>query len=136
MIHILKELQQALIDNGCENVYLAYDALPVEKKGKFFTVIALRNYESTVPVYSYTMRYIPFSAELEINVTAPEGSTMEELCNYYDEKIRDTMLKIAGSRCYVNRLNLNADKKINRLVLTAVITVGGMRIISKEELYD
>ena len=93
MIHILKELKQVLIDNGCENVYLAYDALPVEKKGKYFTVIALKNFETTVPAYSLTMIYVPFSAELEINVTAPEGSTMEELCNYYDEKSATPLLK-------------------------------------------
>lgn len=134
MIHILNELKQALIDNGCEDVYLAYDALPVEKKGKYFTVIALKSFETTVPVYSLTMVYIPFSAELEINVTAPEGSTMEELCNYYDEKIRDAVVKISGSSSYMSRLTLNADKKINRLVITAVMTVGGMRKISREEL--
>lgn len=133
MIHILNELKQALVDNGCDNVYLAYDALPVEKKGKFFTVVALKCFETTVPVYSRTTVCVPFSAELEINVTAPENCSMESLCNYYDEKIRGAVLKISGSSSYMSRLTLNADKKINRLVLTAVMSVGGMRKISEEE---
>lgn len=134
MIHILNELKQALTDNGCENVYLAYDAVPVETKGKYFTVVALKSFETTVPVYDLTMVYVPFSAEVEINVTAPEGRAMEELCNYYDENIRDSVLKISGSSSYMSRLTLNADKKINRLVITAVMTVGGMRKIAREEL--
>lgn len=133
MIHILNELKQALTDNGCENVYLAYDALPVEKKGKYFTVIALRSFETTVPVCTIDMTCIPFTAELEINVTAPERSTMEELCNYYDEKIRDAVVNISGMSSYMSRLTLNADKKINRLAITAVMKVCGMRRISKEE---
>lgn len=132
MLHILNEVKQALIDNDCENVYLAYDALPVEKKGKYFTVVALKNFETTVPIYSPTLTCIPFSAELEINVTASEGSTMEELCNYYDEKIRDAVVNISGLNSYMSRLTLDADKKINRLVITAIMKVGGVRKIPKE----
>ncbi len=129
MIHILNEVKQALIDNGCENVYLAYDALPIEKKGKYFTVVGLKNFETGTPMYYSNLTSIPFSAELEINVTASEGSTMEELCNYYDEKIRDAIVNISGTDSYMSRLTLNADKKINRLVITAVMKVGGIRKI-------
>ena len=72
LTEIIDSVVNALRGNGADEVYSAFDAKPVEKKNRgIFTTVGISAFESTTPIYTYNMIYLPFKAEIEINVTAP-----------------------------------------------------------------
>ena len=71
MRDILSQFKAALIAAGNENVYLAFDALPVRGKGGCFTVVGMKSFEASAPVYSQYTIFLPFKAEVEVSVYAP-----------------------------------------------------------------
>ncbi len=132
MIDVINALKQELAESGAENVYSAFDALPVASKGKFFTVIGIRNFECSTPVYSQYTIYMPFKAELEIKVIAPESSSMEKICNYYQSEIGGVIDKLSGLSSYISGMSIKHDKNIGRLVLIVTVSAGGMKKIERE----
>ena len=64
MRDILNAFKVALLAAGNENVYLAFDALPVRGKGGHFTVLGIKSFEATTPVYSQFTVFMPFRAEV------------------------------------------------------------------------
>lgn len=132
MIDIINTVKQELIDNGTENVYSAFDAIPVSSKGKFFTVIGVKNFECSTPIYSQYTIYMPFRAELEIKVLAPENTSMEEICTYYESEVGGVINKLSGLSSNISRMSVKQDKNIGRLVLTVTLSAGGMKKIQRE----
>lgn len=132
MIDIINTVKQELIESGTENVYSAFDAIPVLSKGKLFTVIGMKNFECSTPVYSQYTIYMPFKAELEIRIFAPESSSMEEVCNYYDSKVGGVINGLSGLSSNISGMSVKQDKNIGRLVLTVTVSAGGMKKIQRE----
>ena len=79
MLDVLRELKTALENAGNENVYYAFDTIPVSAKGKMLTVIGAKSFEAMTPVYSEFLIYMPFKTELEISAAAPENCSMTQL---------------------------------------------------------
>ncbi len=132
MIDIINEVKQEFINGGVENVYSAFDAIPVSNKGKIFTVIGMKKFECSMPIYSQYTIYMPYKAELEIKVLAPESSTMEELCNYYETEISGIVNSFTGISSNISGISVKQDKNISKLVLTVNISAGGMKKIQRE----
>ena len=62
----LDSIKEKLRQAGVTNVYSAFDALPVEKKGEVFTVVGIGAFETSKPVYSQFNVYLPFKTEIEV----------------------------------------------------------------------
>ena len=58
---IIEVLEQA----GNENVYSAFDAYSIDKKGSLFTVVSVGAFETSAPIYSMYYAYLLFSFRLE-----------------------------------------------------------------------
>lgn len=132
MIEVVNAVKQKLAESGAENVYSAFDAIPVVSKGRFFTVIGIKNFECSKPVYSQYTIYMPFTAEIEIKIHAPENNTMQELCEYYENNIDGAISGISGLSSRVSGMSVKQDKNIGRLVLNVVFSAGGMKKIDRE----
>ncbi|MBO7395733.1 MAG: hypothetical protein J6U16_06400 [Ruminococcus sp.] len=134
MRDILNELKSALLAEGNQDVYLAFDALPVRGKGGLFTVIGIKSFETTVPVYSLSNVFLPFKAEAEVSVYAPEEEDMQSLCRYFEERVRPALDGLASLTTRICRLNIRHDGSIRRLVLTAGVSVSGVRRTARASL--
>lgn len=132
MIDIINKIKQEIKEKGTEDIYSAFDAIPVSLKGDFFTVIGFRNFESLTPIYSQYTIYIPFKAELEITVTAPKNATMEEIYNYYEIKIGRIIDSICGLTNNICRMAVKPDNSMKRFVLSVGLSLEGMKKIDRE----
>lgn len=129
---IISAAVNALRSCGADNVYSAFDAYPTELKSRgFFTVVGTGGLEYSAPVYSYSTVYLPFKARAEISVTAPECSTMSGLYTYYDSKIAPAIDQLSDLSGRLTKLSLKHDSNIGRLVLTAEVSVSGIRHIER-----
>ena len=132
---IIDSVAEALSESGVDEVYSAFDAIPIDNKSKsFFTTVGISAFESSVPIYTYFMIYLPFKAELEINVTAPKNISMEQLYSYYDEKIQPVVHRLEGLSCSVKKLSLRYDTNVQRLVLCARLSASGMTKFERSSL--
>ncbi len=77
MQEIISQIKQSFILEGGENIYTAFDAVPIRDKGKFFTVLSIGGYEASAPIYNADKIYMPVKAELLVTVLAPENCTQE-----------------------------------------------------------
>ncbi|MDE6665503.1 MAG: hypothetical protein K2K14_04845 [Ruminococcus sp.] len=124
---IISEIIEKLSQNGVTPVYSAFDAVSVEKKNRsFFTVVNLGSFELQTPVYSEFTAFVPYKADIDINVTAPENYRMEKLYNYFSENVQPAVMKFSGMNCSVRKISIKHDSNINRFVLTARLSISGM----------
>lgn len=129
---IISEAAAKLRAHGAAPVYSAFDAVPVElKSGGIFTVIGVRSFESTVPIYSLSTIFLPFKAELEIKVTAPENYSAEQIYAYFSERIAPAAAELSGLGSFLKQITVKFDSNINRLVLTAVVSAVGTTKIER-----
>lgn len=133
MTDIINTIKQILVDNGTENVYSSFDALPIETKGSFFTVIGIKKLEYSKPVYSEFIIYMPFRAEIEISVLAPLSSSIDEICSYYKSEIKKSIQNIAGFNTCISDVSVKQDKNIGRFVLKVTVSADGIRRIEREQ---
>lgn len=134
MRDILNEVRAALVSRGNENVFYAYDTVPANRKGEFYTLLGIKSYEAMTPVYSQYTVFMPFKAEIEITVSAPLLTSMSALYGYFEEKIQpaiDDMSGLSGRLC---RLTIKQDSNLKRFLLTAGISAGGIRRIERNIL--
>ncbi|MCR4888021.1 MAG: hypothetical protein K5979_02415 [Ruminococcus sp.] len=134
MLDILNELRTALVEAGNDNVYFAFDTVPVSSKGSFITVIGAKSYEAMTPVYSQYTIFIPFRTELEVILSAPERCTMSQVYGYFEEKVLPAINGISGLSSSLSSLVIKHDTNMKRLVLTAGIKAGGVQRIERESL--
>lgn len=132
MIDVINTIKQNLIESGAENIYTAFDTLPVSSKGKFFTVIGVKNFECSKPVFSQFITYIPFKTELEIKVIAPESTSMETLCQYYNDNIGNILDNMTGMSIHISDISIKQDKNICRLLLNVSVHAEGIRKINRQ----
>jgi hypothetical protein len=74
---------------------------------------------------------VPFKAEVEINVTAPENYSMVQLYSYYDENISKAVEDMSGLTCRLTKMSVKFDSNIRRLVLTVKLAASGITKIER-----
>lgn len=131
MLDILETFRSALTADGNDNVYLAFDALPVRGKGGTFTVIGIKSYEASAPVYSETVAFVPFRAEVEVSVYAPESGSMQSLYSYFEDHVLPVIEGMMNLSTRLSRLAIRHDSNLKRLVITAGVSVSGIRRIER-----
>ena len=124
---IIDDIIEKLAENHVYPVYSAFDGRALDRKGReFFTVVGISAFESSTPIYSQYMVYLPFKSELELSVTAPDSSSMEELYEYYDNNIAPVIFDMAGLTCSLSKMSIKFDTNIQRLVLSVKLRVSGI----------
>lgn len=124
---IIDDMIEKLAENHVYPVYSAFDGRALERKGRgFFTVVGISAFESSTPIYSQYMVYLPFKSEMELSVTAPDSSSMEELYEYYDNNIAPVITDMTGLTCSIAKISLKFDSNIQRLVLSVKLRVSGI----------
>jgi len=132
---IIEQVCTELRAFGASPVYSAFDAVPLTKKPDgIFTVVGIEAFESTAPVYSPYIVYIPFKAEISIKVTAPPDHSLEKLYGYYSDKIAVAAGELSGLVCRLKKLSVKYDSNICRLVLTAVLSAEGITRIERSSI--
>lgn len=102
---IISAVTEKLTEKGASPVYGAFDAVPADRKNSgIYTIVGVRSFESTTPIYSLTKIYLPFRAEL------------------------------SGLESFLKGISLKFDSNISRLVLTAVISASGTTKIERSSL--
>lgn len=129
MNDIIQKLKNYFLEKGTENIYTAYDRIPVKNKGGFFTVIMVREYEAGKPVYSDRAVYIPLKAVLSVILTAPSGCTDEEIWNYYENNLEGVTDRISAEDLRLKSIKISRSKELERPVLTAGFEVCMMKTV-------
>lgn len=131
---IIQEIIRKLSHNGTIPVYSAFDAVSVERKNRgFFTVVGLSSFELQTPIYSEFTIFVPYKADIDINVTAPENYSMNKLYQYFSDNIKSDIMEISGMNCTMKKISMKHDSNINRLVLTARFSVSGMDRLERSD---
>lgn len=124
---IIREIIEKLSQNGITQVYSAFDAVSVERKSRdFFTVVGLSSFELQTPIYSAFTIFMPYKADVDINVTAPESYPMQKLYEYFSDSVKPAVMEITGMNCLIKKISMKHDSNINRFVLTARLSVSGI----------
>lgn len=129
---IIKEIINKISGNGKLPVYSGFDTVSVERKNRdFFTVIGLNSFELQTPVYSEFTIFVPYKADIDINITAPESSPLQKLYEYFSDNIKPAVMEISGMNCSIRKISIKHDSNINRFVLTARLSVSGIDRIER-----
>lgn len=124
---IINAVKAKLEECGAHPVYSAFDNVPLERRDRgIFTVADIISFESSAPIYSLCTVYIPYKAEVEIRVTAPENSSMTDIYRYYDKFIGAAAAGLSGLNGSLKGMTVKFDSNIRRLVLTAKISLSGI----------
>lgn len=124
---IINKIIENLSGNGIKNIYSAYDAKSAEKKGKDFYILAgLESLEMHKPIYSEITLFVPYEAEISLNITAPENYSMQKLYEYFSEKIKPAVMDFPEIDCYIKKITMKHNSQINRLVLCVRLSVSGI----------
>lgn len=121
-------ITQSLRAEGERNVYTAFNALPAEHKGELFTVVGIGRMEVARPVYSPGNVYIPFTAQAEIKLLAPEREGSAVLLEHFTDCTEPALEDMSDMSCRLTGITMKQDSSLGRLVLTAVFTVKGLSI--------
>ncbi|MBR3970115.1 MAG: hypothetical protein IKJ87_03455 [Ruminococcus sp.] len=130
MYEMLSEIKKIMTENNNENVFLAFDAVPINQKGKYFTVLTMENYEVKPPIYSEREIFMPVSGELLITVAAPMNTAAEEINNYFNNNFGDVINTISGTINHVKGMKIEVDEKINRMTLKVKLKISCIKVIS------
>ncbi len=132
---IIDDIIERLAAASIFPVYSAFDARSLDRKGSgFFTVVGISSFESSQPIYSPYTVYIPFKTELELSITAPQGSTAEELYNFYDTGIAPVIFDMSGLTCRLSKMSIKTDSSISRLVLGVKLSASGITKIGRSNV--
>lgn len=130
---IINKIIENLSANGIKNIYSAYDAKSAEKKGRDFYILAgLESFEMHTPIYSEITLFMPYEAEISLNVTAPENYSMQKLYEYFSEKIKPAVMNFSGIDCYIKKISMKHNSQINRFVLCVKLSVSGIEKYERE----
>jgi len=131
---IIDTVVSALRSAGAKPVYSAFDAVSVERKTKdIYTIVGVDSFSSTAPVFSQYVVYVPFKAEISIKAAAPPDTPASALFAYYSRYIAPAVGELSGLECSLKNLTVKFDSNIQRLVLSAVLSAGGITRIERSE---
>ncbi|MBR2284243.1 MAG: hypothetical protein IJ874_07480 [Ruminococcus sp.] len=123
---IIDEITEELTAAGVTGVYSAFDAKAAERKGfGFFTVVGIDSLNAFKPVYAGDVIYIPFRAEVGLDITAPEDGAADKLYSYFDREILPVICGSSGTAFRPGDITIKHDSSINRLVLKVKLTAEG-----------
>lgn len=129
---IIDKLTEELKNNGVENVYTCFDNVPINKKGNgIFTVAGVDSFESSSPIYSKYVVYLPFKSEAAITLIAPQDYTMAELYDYFDKNVLPIIKNTGSMTCTLRNLTMKNDANINRMTLKMRLSVSGISRIER-----
>lgn len=132
---IIDDIIEKLAENQVSPVYSAFDARALDRKGSsFFTIVGINSFESSQPIYSQYKVYIPFKAEIELTVAAPDSYSMTELYDYYDTDIAPVVFDMSGLTCTLSKMSVKFDNNIRRLVLSVRIAASGITSAERSNL--
>lgn len=124
---LIDEAAGKLRESGASHVYSAFDAVDIQKKPRsIFTIIDVSSFESGTPIYSQYTVYLPFKAELNLRITAPECWTMEQLYSYFDRYIAPAAEAMSDLNCSMRSVTMKPDSNIKRLVMTVKLSAAGI----------
>lgn len=124
---ILDQIAEELRSCGVKEVYTAFDNIPIEKKGAgIYTVAAIESFESSAPIYSDSIIYLPFKAEASISLIAPQSMTMAKLYDCFDADILPIIDKMGSLTCSLRNLTMKNDANIRKLVLKVRFSASGI----------
>lgn len=124
---IINKIIENLSSNGIKNIYSAYDAVSVEKKGRdFYILVGLESFEMHTPIYSDITVFMPYEAEISINITAPENYSMQKVYEYFSAKIKPAIMNFSGIDCYIKKISMKQNSQIKRFVLNVRLYVSGI----------
>lgn len=124
---IINAVKEKLTECGVSPVYSTFENISPERREKgIFTVTDICSFESSAPVYSLYTVYLPYKAEVEIRVTAPENYTAAQLYRYYDKYISTAIADISGQSGSLRGMTVKFDSNIHRLVLSAKVGLCGI----------
>ncbi|HBB72428.1 MAG TPA: hypothetical protein DCZ71_07475 [Ruminococcus sp.] len=128
---VLEQVTAMLRAYGMRDVYTAFDALPIEDKGRIFTVVGVESMKIDKPLYSLGAVYFPFSASVSIKITAPESADSGKLLEYYSTSAQPALLKNSDLCCSLTGLTIKHDTSLCRLVLRADHSVKGVTVAER-----
>lgn len=131
MLTIISQIKDLLAQESGENIFTAFDAVPVKDKGKYFTILSVSGYEAMNPIYSDTAVYMPVKCNLEITVAAPLNTTYEQIYDYFYSNFDSVLNRICGISNRLKSVEIAPDGKLGRLTLKAVMKINAMKTIPR-----
>lgn len=131
MLTILSQIKDLLTQASGENIFTAYDAIPIRDKGKYFTILSVSGYEAMNPIYTETSIYMPVKCNMEITVAAPVNTTYEQIYDYFYGNFDSVLDSICGINNRLKAVEIAPDSKLGRLTLKAVMKISAMKIIPR-----
>lgn len=131
MLTILSQIKDLLAQASGENIFTAYDAIPIRDKGKYFTILSVSGYEAMNPIYTDTSVYMPVKCNMEITVAAPVNTTYEQIYDYFYSNFDSVLNSICGISNRLKTIEIASDSKLGRLTLKAVMKISAMKIIPR-----
>lgn len=124
---IIGAVIEKLKECGASPVYSAFNNISIERRGKgIFIVADICSFESSAPIYSLYTVYLPYRAEVEVRVTAPENYSAADIYRYYDRYIGTAVSGMSGLNGSLKGMTVRFDSNIRRLVLTAKVALSGI----------
>lgn len=131
MLTILSQIKDLLAQASGENIFTAYDAIPIREKGKYFTILSVSGYEAMNPIYTETSIYMPVKCNMEITVAAPVNTTYEQIYDYFYGNFDSVLDSICGISNRLKAVEIAPDSKLGRLTLKAVMKISAMKILPR-----
>lgn len=131
MLTILSQIKDLLTQASGENIFTAYDAIPIREKGKYFTILSVSGYEAMNPIYTETSIYMPVKCNMEITVAAPVNTTYEQIYDYFYGNFDSVLDSICGINNRLKAVEIAPDSKLGRLTLKAVMKISAMKILPR-----
>lgn len=129
---VINTVISAISETGAENVYSAFDAVPLEYKGRdIFTTVGVSSLECSAPIFSAYSVFLPFHAETDISVAAPKDLSAGALYDYYTKYISAAVGELSGLNSSLKKLFIKYDSNISRLVLTAKVSISGISTMER-----
>lgn len=131
----LEMISATLREYGASHVYTMFNGLPPDQRSKeTYALIGVESFESSAAFFTYDIIYIPYKADIEIKLTAAEGSSLSELYEYFDEYILPAVMSLTGVKTALKTVSAKYDSNINRLVFTVKFSINGLIRAERSEL--
>ena len=131
LTQIIDDIKRRLMEAGVRNVYTAFDALPVDRKGECFTVVGVSSLNVEAPIMAPLTVYFPIRAEVEITLLAPENWSLEQLYGLFCQKVEPVLLEMSGMTTRLKSLALKPDSNLHRIALKATVSAAWVRKVER-----
>ncbi len=123
---IMTAVRESLEASGIENVYTAFDNIPINRKGGIFTAVSVDTLEAKNPVFTEHMVYTPYTAEVRLTVISSAGGTLSELYDYFERYILPAAGRLASYKSALKKLAMKYDSNMGRYTMACIFSAKGM----------